>query len=230
MFSKEELDILKKVNTPSKIQDFLNSLKINFELNGDTCLSPRKVLKLGHAHCMEGAILAAAILRLQGYKPLIVDLETNDKDYDHAIAVFQKNGHWGALSKTNHAVLRYREPVYRNMRELVMSFFHEYFLSSNGKKTLRRYSMPVDLSRFDNQKWIISEEDVWFIPEHLANVRHFDLLTKSQIASLRKADDIEIKAGDIRQHKLPKGFIEPLYAKAASKSTQSLTRKKDLNK
>ena len=217
MFSKEEFDVLKKVNTPSKIQDFLNELKTNFELDGDTCLSPRNVLRLGHAHCMEGAILAAAILKLNCYKPLIVDLETNDKDYDHAIAVFQKNGFWGALSKTNHAVLRYREPVYRDIRELVMSFFHEYFLSSNGKKTLRRYSMPVDLSMFDDKQWMVSDEDVWFIPEYLAEVEHFDLLTKSQIAGLRKADDIEIKAGDIRQHKLPKGFIEPLYKKNLNK-------------
>ena len=213
MFSKEELIILKKLNHPSKIQDFLNDLKINFELNGDTCMSPRKVLREGHAHCMEGAILAAAILRLHGHKPLIVDLETNDKDYDHAIAVFNKNGFWGALSKTNHAVLRYREPVYRNIRELAMSFFHEYFLDSNGKKTLRRYSLPVDLSRFDSKKWMISEEDVWFIPEALCYAKHFDLLTKSQIASLRKADEIEIKAGSLRQHLPPKGFIEPLYKK-----------------
>ena len=213
MFSKEELARLKGINTPSKVQDFLNSLKINFELDGDTCLSPRKVLREGHAHCMEGAILAAAILRLQGFKPLIVDLETNDKDYDHAIAVFQKKGHWGAISKTNHAVLRYREPIYRNLRELAMSFFHEYFLSSNGKKTLRRYSVPVDLSRFDSKKWMISEEDVWFIPEALCYARHFDLLTRSQIASLRKADKTEIIAGDVLQYKKPKGFVEPLYKK-----------------
>lgn len=217
MFSKEELLILKKINNPSKIQDFLNNLKINFELDGDTCFSPRKVLREGHAHCMEGAILAAAILRLQGYKPLIVDLETNDKDYDHAIAVFQKNECWGALSKTNHAVLRYREPVYRNLRELAMSFFHEYFLASNGKKTLRKYSAPVDLSKFDDKKWMISEEEVWYIPEALCYAKHYNLLTRSQIASLRKADETEIIAGDILQHKKPKGFVEPLYAKSEEK-------------
>ncbi len=213
MFTKEELDILKQINTPSKIQDFLNSLKTNFELEGDTCLSPRNVLRLKHCHCMEGAILAAAILRLQGYKPLIVDLETTEDDYDHAIAVFQKNGFWGALSKTNHAVLRYREPVYKSIRELVMSFFHEYFLDSNGKKTLRRFSMPVNLERFDKYAWEVSEEDVWFIPDYLTQVKHYDILTRSQIASLRKADDVEIQAGNIRQDKLPEGFIEPLYKK-----------------
>lgn len=207
------MEILNGINTPSKIQDFLNGLRINFELNGDTCLSPRKVLREGHCHCMEGAILAAAILRLQGYKPLIVDLETSKDDYDHAIAVFNKNGFWGALSKTNHAVLRYREPVYKSIRELVMSFFHEYFLDSNGKKTLRRFSMPVNLERFDKYGWMISEEDVWYIPEYLTRVKHFDLLTRSQIALLRKADEIEIKAGSLRQHKAPKNFVEPLYRK-----------------
>jgi hypothetical protein len=204
MFSKEELKILKKFRTPSKMQDFLNSLKINFEEKGDTCMSPRKVLRKGTAHCVEGAILGAAMLRVHGHKPLVIDLEANDDDWDHVIAVFKKNGHWGAMTKTNHAVLRYREPVYRNIRELAMSFFHEYFLNSNGKKTLRRYSLPVDLSKFDKHKWMISEDDLWFIPEHLANVKHFDILNKSQIRSLRKADSVEIEAGKIVEEKEPK--------------------------
>jgi hypothetical protein len=211
MFSKEELSILCKLNNPSKIQSFLNNLEINFEEDGDTCMSPRKVLKHGKAQCMEGAIFAASVLRLLGYKPLIVDLEANRNDYDHAIAVFNKNGHWGSISKTNHAVLRYREPVYKSIRELVMSFFHEYFLSHNGKKTLRRYSLPVDLSRFDKHKWMISDEDVWYIPEYLTQVKHFDILSKSQIQLLRKADDIEIAAGKIIQFDKPKGFVDPLY-------------------
>lgn len=204
MFSKGELKILKKFRTPSKMQDFLNSLKINFEEKGDTCMSPRKVLRKGTAHCVEGAILGAAMLRVHGHKPLVIDLEANDDDWDHVIAVFKKNGHWGAMTKTNHAVLRYREPVYRNIRELAMSFFHEYFLNSNGKKTLRRYSLPVDLSRFDKHKWMISEDDLWFIPEHLAKVKHFDILSKSQIGSLRKADPVEIEAGKMVEEKEPK--------------------------
>lgn len=211
MFSKEELNILNKLNSPSKIQNFLNNLKINFEENGDTCMSPRNVLKNGKAQCMEGAIFAASVLRLLGYKPLIVDLEANKDDYDHAIAVFNKNGYWGSISKTNHSVLRYREPVYKSIRELVMSFFHEYFLNNNGKKTLRRYSLPVDLSKFDNLNWMISDEDIWYIPEYLADVKHFDILTKSQIQSLRKADDVEIIAGKITEYKKPRGFVDSLF-------------------
>lgn len=110
-------------------------------------------------------MLAAAALRMHGHRPLVVDLKATEADDDHVIAVFRQHGSWGAISKTNHAVLRYREPVYASIRELVLSFFHEYFLK-NGKKTLRSYSQPVDLSRFDRRGWMTSEEDVWYIPEY----------------------------------------------------------------
>ena len=196
MFDKEELKAIKRLNSPKKIQDFINGLRINFEEKGDSCMSPKMVLKNKKAHCIEGAILAAAILKVQGFKPLIMDLEANDKDFDHVVAVFRQGGFWGAISKTNHAVLRYREPVYGTIRELVMSYFHEYFLD-DGKKTLRRYSLPVDLSRFDKKGWIGSEEDVWYIPEYLTRIKHFNILNKSQIKLLRKADKLEIGAGKL---------------------------------
>jgi len=196
MFTKEEINLYKRLNSPKKIQDFLNSLKINFEEEGDTCMSPRMVLKKGKAHCIEAALLAAVALRFNGDKPLIVDLEANKKDFDHVVAVFKRNGHWGAISKTNHAVLRYREPVYKNIRELVASFFHEYFLD-NGKKTLRRYSMPVDLSIFDDRGWMFAEKDVWYIPKYLTKIKHWDILNRKQILGLRRADKIEIEAGKL---------------------------------
>jgi len=196
MFTKEEINLYKRLNSPKKIQDFLNSLKINFEEEGDTCMSPRMVLKKGKAHCIEAALLAAVALRFNGDKPLIVDLEANKKDFDHVVAVFKRNGHWGAISKTNHAVLRYREPVYKNIRELVVSFFHEYFLD-NGKKTLRRYSMPVDLSIFDDRGWMFAEKDVWYIPKYLTKIKHWDILNRKQILGLRRADKIEIEAGKL---------------------------------
>ncbi len=198
--NKEEIKILKSLNTPKKIQDFLNKIPINFEENGDTCMSPRKVLRENKAHCIEGALLAAVALRVNGIKPLIVDLEAADRDFDHVICVFQKEGKWGSISKTNHAVLRYREPIYNNIRELVMSFFHEYF-DDNGNKNLRKYSVPVDLSRFDNLNWVISEEDIWEIPEYLVDVKHYPILTKKQIHSLRKADNLEIDAGKLTEWK-----------------------------
>ncbi|MDP3882039.1 MAG: hypothetical protein Q8Q31_04155 [Nanoarchaeota archaeon] len=195
--SDREYRTLKTLKTPAKIQDFLNDLKMNYDDGNDTCMSPRMVLCTGKAHCVEGAILAAAALRLQGHPPLIVDLEATKDDYDHVIAVFQKNGYWGALGKTAHAVLRYREPIYRDIRELVMSFFHEYFLTKGGKKTLRTFSEPLDLSIFDSKEWMASEKDVWYIPEKLVSIKHFPILTRGQIYSLRRADSIEIEAGKI---------------------------------
>ncbi len=199
-FNKEELKLIKKLNTPKKVQDFINSLKANFEPNGDECKSPRKVLEKKEAHCIEGAILAAAILRIHGHKPLLVDLKTTRNDYEHVLAVFKQDGHWGAITKTNHAVLRYREPVYKNIRELVMSYFHEYFLD-NGKKTLRSYSNPVNLSKFDNKNWATSKKDLWYIDEYLDKVKHYPILNKKQIKNLRKADKIEIEAGKIVEWK-----------------------------
>jgi len=199
--NKNEVNTLKKLNTPKKIQDFLNKLKINFEEKGETCMSPRMVLKTKKAHCIEGAMFAALALRIQGEKPLLVDLRTTKDDFDHVLAVFKKNGRWGAITKTNHAVLRYREPVYKNIRELVMSYFHEYFLNKNGKKTLRDYSLPIDLSKFDKKGWTTDTKDLWYIDSHLDKVKHFSILDRKQIASLRKADKIEIKAGKIVEWK-----------------------------
>ena len=200
-FTKEEITLFKKLNTPQKIQDFLNNLQSNFEENGDTCLSPKMVLKEKKAHCVEGALLAATILRFHGYKPLVMDLESNKHDFDHVIALFKQHDHWGAIGKTNHAVLRYREPIYKTPRELAMSFFHEYFLNKNGKKTLRKFSNPINLKRFDKHNWMSSDKEVWFIPEYLAEVKHNDILTRTQIKSLRPADKIEIEAGKLTDWK-----------------------------
>lgn len=194
--NKDELKLFKKLNSPAKIQDFLERIPINFEKGRQTCYSPRQVLKFHRAHCMEGAMLAAAVLYFHGHKPLVVDLRAHKRDCDHAVAVFKIGGKWGAISKTNHAVLRYREPIYDSVRELIMSYFHEYFLD-NGKKTLRSYTMPVDLSKFDKQNWITSENELWYIDKYLNKVHHIPILTKKQIAKLRPADPIEIRAGKL---------------------------------
>lgn len=180
-FSKKEIALIKKLNTPKKVQDFLNSLKMNFEPNGDECNSPLTVLRTRKAHCIEGAILAALILRYHGREALLLDLETTNNDFDHVVALFKEDGYWGAISKTNHAVLRYREPIYRDIRELVLSYFHEYFLNKNGKKTLRAYSDPINLNIFDKKNWVGTEKEVWFIPEYLVKVKHHNILTKEQI-------------------------------------------------
>lgn len=202
-YSKSEEKIFKKLNSPKKIQDFLNKIPFNFEKKGETCMSPREVLKNNIAHCMEGALLAAALLEYQGYQPLILDLRSSKKpfDYDHVVAIWNEDGFYGAISKTNHGVLRYREPVYKTIRELVMSYFHEYFLSSNGLKTLREYSDPFDLNHFNKIEWRTSGKDLFEIPKYLDKVTHHAILTKKQIKNLRKADKIEIEMGKIEEYK-----------------------------
>jgi len=199
-FNKEEINLISSLNTSKKIQDFLNELEINFEKHGETCYSPKTVLKTRRAHCMEGAMLAACILRFHGFQPLVLDLESTKKDFDHVVALFKIDNHWGSISKTNHAVLRYREPVYKSPRELAMSFFHEYF-TDEGIKTLRKYSNPINLKMFDKKNWMTSGSDVWFIPDYLAKIPHKKILTRKQISNLRKADKIEIEAGKLVEYK-----------------------------
>ena len=200
--TEKEERIFKKFVNPSDIQDFVNKLKVNFDFEKDTCMSPRMVLKTGKAHCIEGAFFAAVALRYLGFKPLVVDLRGTKEDCDHVIAVFQIDGKWGAISKTNHAVLRYREPIYRDIRELVFSFFHEYS-DSKGNKTLREYSLPIDLAIFDNTDWITSEEDLWYVHDYLDSVQHFFVLTKKQEKNLRKQDQIEIDLDRFVEYKVP---------------------------
>jgi len=197
---KNELKILKKLNSPAKIQDFLDTMKRNFEEGGLTFLSPMAVLEQRICHCTEGAVLAALALRINGHPPLVLDLTANKIDLDHVVAVFKIKGKWGAISKTNHAVLRYREPVYNSIRELAMSYFHEYF-DDQGRKNLRSYSMPVNLKKFDKENWMTTKEDINYIPEHLVKVKHYPILNRSQINSLRKADKIEIDAGKLEEWK-----------------------------
>ena len=198
-FSKKEINFFKKLNTPGKTQDFLNSLKFNFEEDGEMLKSPILTLRKRMAHCLEGAILGAYILSLHGFPPLILHLQSTKDDYDHVVAPFKQNGFWGALSKTNHAVLRYREPVYKNIRELAMSYFHEYFLDT-GKKTLRKYSRPLNLNIF-GKSWPIAEKDLWYIDKALDKIKHYNIAPQKALKNLRKADRVEIKAGKIVEWK-----------------------------
>ncbi len=201
---QNERRLLRALRTPEKIQNFLDTLPINFENKGETCLSPRRVLRERTAHCMEGAMLAALALRLQGHRPLVMDLRVTDADYDHVVALFTKSGHWGAISKTNHGTLRYRDPVYRSLRELALSYFHEYTVS-DGRKVLRSYSRPVDLSQFDSLGWMTDEDDVFYIPHHIDDVQHYALVSRAQIAILRRADAMERRIGAELEWKNGKG-------------------------
>lgn len=205
-FTKKEIALLKKLNTPAKAQDFLNGLKFNFEKNGETLKSPLFTLRARRAHCFEGALLGAYILSLRGFTPYVMRLKATKGDYDHVVVPFKVGGFWGALSKTNHAVLRYREPIYKNIRELALSYFHEYFLN-NGKKTLRQYSALLNLNTFEKpaspagRNWIVTEDNLWNIDKKLDKIKHYDIVPKDYLKKLRKADSVEIKAGKIVEFK-----------------------------
>ena len=192
---RSEFRPLRSLDTPRKVQDFIDRLPINKERGGETCTSPLVTLRRNRAHCMEGALVAALALWMHGHKPLILDLQTCCTDVDHLVALFRKGGCWGAIAKTNHAVLRYREPIYRDVRELVASYFHEYF-TDDGKKTLRRYSRPFDLRSWKTD-WITAEHDLWDLERAIDRSPHLPLLNRRQIAGLRRADAIEIRAGKL---------------------------------
>ena len=189
--TRKELAVLKRLNTPQKIQDFLDKLPINFEKKGETCMSVRRVLRERKAHCIEGAFVAAAALALRGQEPLFLDFKT-EGDEDHVVALYKQNGHWGAISKTNHAVLRFRDPIYRTPRELALSYFHEYFIIGFGRKSLRSYSLPFSLKPFGNS-WVTSEEDLWDIPEAIDKSTHFPLIPPRQKHLIRRVSAFERK-------------------------------------
>ena len=189
-FDPFEHAIIRRLRTPAAIQDFLDTLPMNFD---DAYRSPRRVLRDRVAHCLDGALFAASALWFHGARPLLLDLQSTPHDDDHVVALFQRHGRWGAISKTNHAVLRYREPVYRTIRELAASYFHEYFLD-DGRKTLRSYSHPFDLTRWRGD-WVTTEDDLRPLADALDVSPHVPILDRRAIANLRRADAIEIAAG-----------------------------------
>jgi hypothetical protein len=195
-----ELALLRLLSTPQKIQSYLDTLAINFEKKGETCMSLRRVMREQKAHCIEGAMLAAVALWLQGEQPLLLDLKTTSADDDHVVALYKRNGYWGAISKTNHATLRFRDPIYRTIRELAASYFHEYFLDENGQKTLRSYSRPFSLRRFGSA-WITAEEDLWHIADALDAAPHYPLFPKENRNHIRVADEMERRAGKLTEWK-----------------------------
>jgi hypothetical protein len=199
-FTAAELCRLRALRTPNYVQRFLDGLPYH---HANTAWSPRKVLREGTAHCLEGAIFAAAALRVLGFPPLLLDLEAV-RDVDHVIAVFRMHGHWGAVAKSNFAGLRYREPVYRSLRELAMSYFEPYY-NLLGQRTLRAYSRPVNLARFDHLQWMTTEKPVWFIPEYLCHIAHTPLLPTRMEKRLTPLDKRSRLAGLVGHSKQEKG-------------------------
>ena len=192
-FTPCEAAFLRRLTPEWRIQKFLDDTA--YDVAGKVCRSPRRVLREQRAQCLDGALFAAAALRLQGHRPLIMDLEAV-RDNDHVVAVFQRHGHWGAIARSNYSGLRFREPVFRTLRELALSYFEPYF-NLRREKTLRRYSAAVDLSRFDDHGWMTSEDDQWEIAVHLVDVRHFALLTPAMERDLGPVDQRLFDAGKL---------------------------------
>jgi len=196
--NKNNYETLKRLSTPIKIQGFLDTLPMNWEKKGDTYLSPLRVLKEKKAHCIEGALLAAAALWISGEPPLIMNLSPKygKDDFDHVVTLYKRGGLYGAISKTNHACLRFRDPIYRTPRELALSYFHEWFINETGEKVLKLYSKAFDMRRFGT-KWITAEKDLCEIADALDAFPHYELVPKNNWRFVRKADAMEIKAGTI---------------------------------
>jgi hypothetical protein len=192
-FTREEMAVLGKLADPEKIQRFLDEVGYNKEKGGATCRSPRRVLRDRLAHCMEGALLGAAALRVHGHQPLLLDLE-GERDSDHVLAVFRDRGCWGAVAKSNFSGLRYRTPVYRTIRELAMSYFEHYF-NLRAEKSLRRYSQPVSLKRFDPIHWMTAEDNVWAVPEYLGTIPHRPVIAPDRVKDLKRVDRRLFEAG-----------------------------------
>jgi hypothetical protein len=185
-----ELRKLRSLKDAHGIQHHLDNQPYHL---ADTAWSPRRVLRENTSHCFEGAMFAAAALRMNGHQPLVIDLEA-EHDTDHVVAVYKHRGHWGAISKSNYSGLRFREPVYRSLRELAMSYFDGYF-NLRRERTLRTFSNPVNLARFDRLNWMATDQPLWFIAEYLFTIRHFPLLRPQMATRLHRLDDRSFRAG-----------------------------------
>ena len=188
--SPESLRTLRALKTPAQIQKFVDGITYQY---ADTAGSPERVLRERKGHCMEGALVAAAAFRVNGHPPLLMDLESV-RDDDHVVALYRERGLWGGVAKSNFAGLRFRAPVYRTLRELAISYFEHYY-NLRSERTLRAYSMPVNLARLDDQNWMTAEEDVWCVPELLIEARHYPIIPDKVARSLPRLDRRSFEAG-----------------------------------
>ena len=200
--SRDHAVRLAKLKTPADAQDFIASIPANYEVGGETCLPVAHALDQNRAHCIEAAFIAACALWMQGRKPLLLDLKARLNDTDHVVTLYKEGNSWGALSKSNHVWLRWRDPVYRTVRELALSYFHEFTMGQ--KKTLNAYSKPFDLGRIDPAIWVTGangESACWDLAWALDQSPHFALITKAQIKHIRDRDAMEMKANQIIEYK-----------------------------
>jgi hypothetical protein len=181
---------LRALKSPAQIQKFIDALPYQY---ANTAWSPQRALQERKGHCLEGALLAAVALRVNGHPPLLMDLEAVQDD-DHVIALYRENRLWGGIAKSNFAGLRFRAPIYRTLRELALSYFEHYY-NLRGQRTLRSYSGPVNLARLDGRHWMTAEEDVWCVPELLIAARHYPLFPDKVGRALPRLDRRSFEAG-----------------------------------
>jgi len=196
---RREFATLRRLSSPGRIQAFLNAIPANHETGGETILSVREVLRQRRAHCIEGAFVAACAFWIHGDRPLVMHLDCAASDYPHVLALFRRGGAWGAVSKTNGAVLRFRDPVYRSLRELAMSYFHEYS-DRRGRKTLRSHSAAFDLRRVDPALWVTREVACGEVNSRLEGLRHYPLVSARQLRLLSPRDAFERKAAKMVEY------------------------------
>jgi hypothetical protein len=201
-WNSQEKKFLESFSNPWSIQEYLDSIDYNPDYE---CRSPRFVMERKKAHCFEGALFAAAVLDFLGFKPLIVDMKAWNDD-DHVIAVFREDGYWGAIAKSNFTTLRFREPVFRSLRELIMSYF-DFYINVNGEKTLRSYSLPFDLTAFNSRKWATTDEDLEYIGDKIESLHHFPVVNDKMIKNLNRASKSMMNAGLLGSDE--KGLFRP---------------------
>jgi len=189
--SESELRFFETLTTPTRIQTFLDEIPYSTE---HLYRCPLRVLRERVAHCFDGALFAAATLEHLGHVPMILEMVPNGRDDDHLLTLYKRNGHWGAVAKSNYVGLRFREPVYRNLRELVMSYF-EQFYNVDREKTLRSYSLPLNLKVFDKWNWMTGDESLEQIAQRLDRIRKIPLLTQSMVSKLSVVDERTYQTG-----------------------------------
>ena len=201
LLTPAERRLFARLDAPQKIQDWLDRLPVNFEPDGDTVMSPRRMLQARAAHCAEGALFAAAVMMFHRKSVWLVDLRARPTDHDHVVAVFRERGLWGAISKTNHSILRWRDPIYKSVRELAMSYAHEYCLPS-GAKSLLAFSRPFSLARYAPARWVTADDELHWLMDALDNSPHEDVVPKR--VKQRRSAKIEIEAQGLTEWERPR--------------------------
>jgi hypothetical protein len=205
LLTPAEHRVFARLDTPQKVQDFLDGIQVNFEPNGDTAMSPRRVLETRVAHCAEAAVFACAAFAYHGKKAWLMDLQARPTDKDHIVTLFQERGLWGAISKTNHAILRWRDPIYRSAREVAMTYAHEYALPS-GLKSLMEYSRPFSLTRYAPERWVTAEEDLDWLLFDLDLSPHVPLAPTHAMRKRRRSAAVEMRAQEVVEWAYPRGL------------------------